>query len=94
MWRMLQQSAGGDFVIATGQSHSLAEFADAAFKCVGLAWREHTDVSEALLRPTDIAEGRGDASKARTFLGWTPTYSMHEVVKAMIEAELSQSEGR
>jgi GDPmannose 4,6-dehydratase len=94
MWRMLQQSAGGDFVIATGQSHSLAEFADAAFKCVGLAWGDHTDVSEALLRPTDIAEGRGDASKARTLLSWTPTYSMHDVVKAMVEAELSQWEGR
>ena len=51
-------------------------------------------MSEALLRPTDIAEGRGDASKARTFLGWTPTYTMHEVVEAMVEAELSQWEGR
>ncbi|WP_085238842.1 GDP-mannose 4,6-dehydratase [Mycobacterium europaeum] len=92
MWRMLQQPKGSDFVIATGESHTLEEFADAAFGHVGLNWREHTDLSEALRRPSDLAEGRGDASKASEVLGWSATYRMRDVVKAMVEAELVGAE--
>ncbi|WP_082948115.1 GDP-mannose 4,6-dehydratase [Mycobacterium sp. 852014-52450_SCH5900713] len=87
MWRMLQQPAGSDFVIATGESHTLEEFAEAAFRQVGLDWREHTDLSEALMRPSDLAEGRGDASRAREVLGWAANYRMSDVAKAMVEAE-------
>lgn len=94
MWRMLQEPTGSDFVIATGESHTLEEFAEAAFTQVGLDWREHTDLSEALMRPTDLAEGLGDASRAREVLGWSPTYRMHDVVKAMVEAEWALSERR
>jgi GDPmannose 4,6-dehydratase len=94
MWRMLQQSSGSDFVIATGESHTLGEFAETAFAQVGLDWREHTDLSEALMRPTDLAEGLGDASRAREVLGWSPTYRMPDVVKAMVEAEWALSERR
>ncbi|WP_082974630.1 GDP-mannose 4,6-dehydratase [Mycobacterium sp. 1245805.9] len=94
MWRMLQQSSGSDFVIATGESHTLGEFAKTAFAQVGLDWREHTDLSKALMRPTDIAEGLGDASRAREVLGWSPTYRMPDVVKAMVEAEWALSERR
>lgn len=88
MWRMLQQPSGSDFVIATGESHSLEEFVDAAFSRVGLDWREHTDVSEALMRPSDLAEGLGDPSRASRILDWLPTYRMHDVVTAMVEAQL------
>jgi GDPmannose 4,6-dehydratase len=90
MWRMLQQEKGGDFVIATGESHSLEEFAAAAFGHLGLEWRDHVDISKEFMRPSDIAEGRGDASKANAVLGWLPTYKMREVVAAMVEAELKQ----
>jgi GDPmannose 4,6-dehydratase len=92
MWRMLQQPSGSDLVIATGESHSLEEFAEAAFGQVGLDWREHTDLSEALMRPSDLAEGRGDASRAREILGWSASYRMSDVVKAMVEAELAEAE--
>jgi len=90
MWRMLQQERADDYVIATGESHSLEEFAAAAFGYFKLDWRQHIDISQALMRPTDIAEGRGDASKARTVLGWTPSYKMPQVVTAMVEAELKR----
>lgn len=92
MWRMLQQPTGSDFVIATGESHTLEEFAETAFSQVGLDWREHTDLSEALRRPSDLAEGRGDASRASEVLGWSATYRMRDVVKAMVEAELVGAE--
>jgi GDPmannose 4,6-dehydratase len=94
MWRMLQQPTGSDFVIATGESHTLEEFAETAFRQVGLDWRQYTDVSETLMRPSDLAEGRGDASRAREVLGWSPTYRMSDVVKAIIEAEVAEAEGR
>jgi nucleoside-diphosphate-sugar epimerase len=92
MWRMLQQSTGSDFVIATGESHTLEEFAQTAFGQVGLDWREHTDLSEALRRPSDLAEGCGDASRAREVLGWSATFRMSDVVKAMVEAERVEAE--
>lgn len=94
MWRMLQQPAGSDFVIATGQSHTLEEFAEVAFGEVGLDWRQHTDLSDALRRPSDLDEGRGDATRAREVLGWSTTYGMRDVVKAMVEAEWARVEGR
>ncbi len=92
MWRMLQQSTGSDFVIATGESHTLEEFAETAFGQVGLDWREHTDLSEALRRPSDLGEMLGDASRASEVLGWSPTYRMSDVVKAMVEAERAEAE--
>jgi GDPmannose 4,6-dehydratase len=92
MWRMLQQPNGSDFVIATGESHTLEEFAQIAFGQVGLDWREHMDLSEALRRPSDLAEGLGDASRAREVLGWSPTYRMSDVVKAMVAAERVEAE--
>lgn len=92
MWLMLQQPNGSDFVIATGESHTLEEFAEAAFRQVGLDWREHTDLSEALMRPSDIAEGLGDASRAREVLGWSATHRMSDVAKAMVEAEWDRVE--
>ncbi|MEZ0353308.1 GDP-mannose 4,6-dehydratase [Mycobacterium sp. pR1184] len=92
MWRMLQQPKGSDFVIATGASHTLEEFAATAFSQVGLDWREHTDLSNALKRPSDLAEGRGDASRAQEILGWSATYQMSDVIKAMVEAESDRTE--
>jgi GDPmannose 4,6-dehydratase len=88
MWRMLQADRADDFVIATGKNHSLAEFAEAAFGCFGLHWLDYTDIDENLFRPTDISEGRGDASKAARLLGWKARLGMHDIVREMIAAEL------
>lgn len=89
MWRMLQQERGDDFVIATGESHSLEEFVAEAFSHFSLDWQQHTVISEALFRPTDITDGNGNADKAQRLLGWSPRFKMKDVVRLMIEAELT-----
>src|SRR5712671_3172010 len=70
MWRMVQCEKPDDFIIATGVSHSLEDFVRLVFAELDLDWREHTTVSESLFRPTDISEGKGNASKAERVLGW------------------------
>lgn len=94
MWRMLQLERAEDFVIATGESHSLENFVAEAFTQLGLEWRQHTETSPALLRPTDIKTGRGDASKAATLLGWSATRRMRDVIALMIRAELDAVDAR
>jgi GDPmannose 4,6-dehydratase len=89
MWLMLQQPRAADYVIATGQAYSLADFADAAFRHFGLDWQDHTDSSPGLFRPADIAYSCGDAGKAASTLGWRPKWAMPQVVQGMIEAERS-----
>lgn len=91
MWRILQCKVPGDFVIATGTSNSLEEFVSETFSVLNLDWREHTVTSEALLRPTDISEGRGDPRKAQEILGWKAHSRMKDVVAKMIQAELGGS---
>jgi GDPmannose 4,6-dehydratase len=83
---------GCDFVIAIDESHTLEEFAQTAFGQVGLDWREHMALSEALRRPADLAEGLGDASRGREVLGWSPTCRMRDVVGAMVRAEWAEAE--
>lgn len=91
MWRMVQREVPDDFVIATGVSHSLEEFVQAAFAELDLDWRAHTVVSDALYRPTDISEGKGDASKAERVLGWKAKAHMREVVSMMVRAEIAHT---
>jgi GDPmannose 4,6-dehydratase len=93
MWRMLQCEIAHDFIIATGVSHSLEDFIETAFAQLDLDWRDHTVVSDALLRPSDIADGKGDASKAKRLLGWKAQAQMKEVIVRMVQAE-SDSQGR
>ncbi len=90
MWRMLQQEKAEDYVIATGVSASLEEFVATAFEHVGLEWREHVVSDPGLLRPSEILENRGNASKARALLGWEASFHMKEVVQKMISAELKK----
>ena len=94
MWRMLQRDTAEDFVIATGQSHSLEEFVSAVFSGLDLDWRDHVVVSDALFRPTDISDGRGDAGKAERVLGWKAHLRMEDVVSKMVRAELELAELR
>jgi GDPmannose 4,6-dehydratase len=92
MWLMLQQDEPDDYVIATGVMRSVKEFADASFGMAGLDWEKHVVVDEAYLRAADVAELRGDSSKAATQLGWKPKTTFHDLVHEMLEHDL-QLEG-
>ena len=95
MHGMLQIEAPQDFVIATGESHSLQEFCEAAFDEVGLRAEEFVRCDPALLRPTDIAFGRADTSRASDVLGWRARYKMRDVVREMVRARVeSQASAR
>jgi GDPmannose 4,6-dehydratase len=92
MWMMLQQEQPDDFVIATGEQHSVRELVELAFAHVGLDWRQHVEIDISLIRPAEVNRLRGDASKARRVLGWTPTVSFPELVTMMVEADLQRVE--
>lgn len=87
MWRMLQQERPDDYVIATGETHSLEEFVDAAFRAAGLSWRDHVDVDRALFRPSDLEGNFANPAKAARVLGWRATVSMEETVQRMVAAD-------
>ena len=88
MWLMLQQQKPTDYVIATGQSHSVEDFLEKAFEYVGIDnWKKHVEISEKLIRPQDIDNLIGDSSKAKKELGWTPTISYEELVKMMVDED-------
>jgi GDPmannose 4,6-dehydratase len=90
MWLMVQQDQPDDFVIATGESHSLEEFVAAAFAEVGLAWQDHVVIDPGLFRPTDIAVSRGNPRKSRETFGWQASYKMKEVIALMVKDELQR----
>jgi GDPmannose 4,6-dehydratase len=83
-----------DFVLASGLPHSVGDFCEAAFRIVGLDYREHVVLDPEYVRPLDITETRGDASKARNELGWAPKTGFEELVKIMVDAELADLDGR
>jgi len=88
MWLMLQHSEPDDFIIATGESHSVGEFAEEAFTRVGLDWRRHVTTDARFVRPLEVESLRGDASKAARKLGWRPKTQFQELVHLMVEADL------
>jgi GDPmannose 4,6-dehydratase len=88
MWLMLQQPYPDDYVIATGEMHSVREFAEAAFALVGLDWRRHVDIDPRYFRPAEVEELCGDASKAAQVLGWRPRTGFKELVRIMLTADL------
>lgn len=94
MWRMVQLDQPTDLIIASGRTHSLAEFVEAAFQAVGLDWREHVDIDESLRRPSDIPFSAGNAAKAEQLLGWRAKSGMREVVAMMVEAETTATGAR
>jgi len=89
MWRMLQQDQPDDFVIATGIMRSVREFVEIAFGMAGLDWNKYVAVDEAYMRPADVHELRGDASKAMQKLGWKPTSSFESLVREMLESDMT-----
>jgi GDPmannose 4,6-dehydratase len=88
MWLMLQQDKPQDFVIATGETHSVQDFCKLAFGHVGLNWRDHVVQDERFMRPAEVDLLIGDPSRARDILGWKPRTSFQELVKMMVDADL------
>jgi GDPmannose 4,6-dehydratase len=88
MWLMLQQERADDYVIATGEPHSVRECAEIAFARVGLEWRDHVVVDDAFKRPAEVDRLVGDASKAQRELGWTPRVAFRELIELMVDADL------
>ena len=91
MWLMLQQPEPDDYVVATGDPHSVAEFVEAAFSLVGLDWNAYVKIDPRYFRPTEVDELCGDASKARTKLGWQSRTSFRDLVRIMLSADLAEA---
>jgi GDPmannose 4,6-dehydratase len=87
MWRMLQEPVPDDYVIATGEAHSVEEFAEAAFLAVDLDWRDYVEVDPQFYRPAEVQILLGDAAKARQKLGWSPRTKFIELVREMVETD-------
>ncbi|MBI3811906.1 MAG: GDP-mannose 4,6-dehydratase [Nitrospirae bacterium] len=90
IWRMLQQEKADDYVIATGIKHSVRELVNLAFAHVGLDYKNFVVVDKAFLRPAEVDHLLGDATKARTQLGWKPKVSFEELIRMMVEADLEK----
>jgi GDPmannose 4,6-dehydratase len=94
MWRMLQQPSPTDYVIGTGQTHSVRDLVDTAFRHVGLDWRKHVKTDPKFMRPAEVDILQADASKAKRELGWTPTVKFEELVAMMVDADLERLSAR
>ena len=93
MWLMLQQDIPDDYVIATGETHSIEEFLKEAFGLVGVEdWRKYIAIDARYFRPTEVNILRGDASRAKEKLGWQPKVRFHELVKIMLTADLKRED--
>jgi len=88
MHLMLQQAEPDDYVIGTGEAHSVGEFAEMAFRHAGLNWKDHVRLDPQLMRPAEVDYLRADATKARQKLGWAPTVTFEELVQMMVESDL------
>ncbi len=88
MWLMLQQDSPDDYVIATGETHSVEELVEIAFGVAGLDWKEYVVLDPKLVRPAEVEALQGDYSKAKTVLGWKPEVSFRELIEMMVKADL------
>jgi GDPmannose 4,6-dehydratase len=88
MWLMMQQPKADDYVIATGETHSVREFLDAAFDYAGVDWKKHVEIDQRYFRPTEVDLLLGDATKARKKLNWKPKVGFKELVKMMVDADM------
>jgi GDPmannose 4,6-dehydratase len=90
MWLMLQQDKPDDFVIATGESHSVKEWVKASFECLGLDWEKYVKIDQKFIRPAEVDLLIGDSSKAQKVLGWKPKVNFEQLVKIMVEYDYNQ----
>ena len=94
MWRMLQQPQPDNYVVATGETHSVQELCERAFARAGLNWKDHVVVDRALVRPAEVDSLLGDATKAKRMLGWAPKVSFNDLVDMMVDADLARYKAR
>ena len=90
MWKMLQQTTADDYVVATGESHSVQDLVEIAFGHIGLDWKAYVKQDPALLRPAEVDHLIGDPTKARTELGWTPSVTFEGLITMMVDADLAR----
>ena len=93
MWLMLQHDEPDDFVIATGETHSVKEFLEIAFNYVGLKWQDYVVIDDKFYRPAEVHQLIGNYAKANKILGWSPTVKFHELVEMMVEGDIKKIEG-
>jgi GDPmannose 4,6-dehydratase len=94
MWAILQQDAPDDYVIGTGEAHSVREFLDLAFAHANLDWHEFVEVDPRYFRPAEVDHLLADASKARRVLGWEPSVTFKDIVRIMVDADLADVESK
>jgi GDPmannose 4,6-dehydratase len=94
MWLMLQQPRADDYVVATGETHTVRELCERAFARVGLDWRDWVVPDPALVRPAEVDHLIGDASKARRVLGWSPKVTFADLVAMMVDTDLATARRR
>lgn len=92
MWRILRHASPDDFVLATGETHSVREFLEAAFARAGLDWKEYVEFDKRYIRPAEVDLLLGDASKAKSVLGWEPKVRFRELVDMMVDADMALAE--
>jgi GDPmannose 4,6-dehydratase len=90
MWMMLQQKSPSDFVIATGETHSVREFVETAFGLSGLNWKRHVRIDEKYYRPTEVDSLCGDYTKAKKILNWQPTVKFNDLIKIMLNSDFKE----
>jgi GDPmannose 4,6-dehydratase len=91
MWLMLQQPTPDDFVIATGESHSVRELCEVAFGMAGLSWQDHVEIDPRYFRPAEVNDLCGDASKAAAQLGWRAQTRFRDLIRIMLEADFVEA---
>ena len=94
MWLMLQQETPNDYVVGTGEAHTVREFVELAFAHAGLDWKQYVEVDARYFRPAEVDFLCADAAKARRVLGWQPTVTFAELVRIMVDADLRACEAR
>jgi len=87
---MLQQESPEDYVVSTGHSHSVKQWVEAAFSCLGLDWEKYVKIDERFIRPAEVDLLVGDSSKAREKLKWEPSVNFEQLVKIMVEYDYNQ----
>ena len=90
MWLMLQQKSPDDYVVSTGENHTVREFLEIAFGHVGMNWKNYVVIDPALIRPAEVNTLLGSPAKARRKLGWKPKVSFPELVRMMVDADLKK----
>jgi GDPmannose 4,6-dehydratase len=94
MWLMLQQDKADDYVIATGVSHTVKDLVETAFAHAGLDWHKHVKTDPSLIRPAEVDQLLGDASKAKKSLNWQPSVSFEQLIGMMVDSDLTRLSNR